>query len=98
MPGQTTPFPYIVTVAPPAQVPGIIPSSEKEESKTGEVVTLPPLPIPPSMTDVDAPMAPTGTHLHVIINNRILWNIFPYILIGNFRGLQYKYKKVRLPL
>uniref|UniRef100_A0A3B4FU29 Aggrecan core protein n=1 Tax=Pundamilia nyererei TaxID=303518 RepID=A0A3B4FU29_9CICH len=56
VPGQTTPFPYIVTVAPPAQVPGIIPSSEKEESKTGEVVTLPPLPIPPSMTDVDAPM------------------------------------------
>lgn len=75
VPGRTTPFPDIVTVTPPAKVPDIIPSSKNEEVKT-EVVTLPPLPIPPSMTDVDAPMAPTGTHLHVIINNRILWNIF----------------------
>ncbi|KAL4005431.1 hypothetical protein ACER0C_005144 [Sarotherodon galilaeus] len=63
VPGRTTPFPDIVTVTPPAKVPDIIPSSKHEEVKT-EVVTLPPLPIPPSMTDVDAPMAPTGVVFH----------------------------------
>uniref|UniRef100_I3KEY5 Aggrecan core protein n=1 Tax=Oreochromis niloticus TaxID=8128 RepID=I3KEY5_ORENI len=37
--------------------------SRNSKVKT-EVVTLPPLPIPPSMTDVDAPMAPTGVVFH----------------------------------
>ncbi|KAK5927590.1 hypothetical protein CgunFtcFv8_012730 [Champsocephalus gunnari] len=65
VPVRTTPFPDIIRMTPPpGPHPGFTPSPGTEESKTGGVDTLFGLPIPPSMTDVDTAMAPTGVVFH----------------------------------
>ncbi|KAM9376688.1 aggrecan core protein [Pholidichthys leucotaenia] len=63
VPGRTTPFPVIITPAPEVYS-GFTPSPGVEESKTGGVVTLSPLPIPPSEVDIDEPMGPKGVVFH----------------------------------
>lgn len=75
--GGTTPFPDIIRITPaPGPYPGLTPRPGGEEIKLGEVGTLSPLPIPPSVVDTftkvtpvvrqpgldltDTAMAPTG--------------------------------------
>lgn len=82
---RTTPFPDIIRLTPaPGVYPGFTTSPEAEEEIVGgEIVTLSPLPIPPSVTDTytkvthvgrepgleltDAAMAPTGEAIKTAI-------------------------------
>ncbi|XP_030587704.1 aggrecan core protein [Archocentrus centrarchus] len=65
VPGRTTPFPDIISITPAVEVfSGITSSPGDHEAKTGEVETLSPIPVPPSVPDIDAPMAPTGVVFH----------------------------------
>ncbi|XP_049928547.1 aggrecan core protein [Epinephelus moara] len=65
VPVRTTPFPDIIRITPaPGMYPSLTPSPGVEEIKRGGVDTFSPLPIPPSMTDVDAAMGPTGIVFH----------------------------------
>lgn len=61
VPGRTTPFPDIIRITPaPGVLPSITPTPGGEEIRGGEVDILTPLPVPPSMTEIDAPMGPKG--------------------------------------
>ncbi|XP_042351975.1 aggrecan core protein [Plectropomus leopardus] len=65
VPVRTTPFPDIIRITPaPGMYPSLTPAPGGEEIKRGEVDTLSPLPIPPSMTDIYAAMGPTGVVFH----------------------------------
>ncbi|CAJ1055993.1 aggrecan core protein [Xyrichtys novacula] len=83
VPVRTTPFPDIIRITPaPGVYPGVVPTPRGEEIKGGEVDTLSPLPVPPSvtdtstrvtpikpepglgLTDIYAPMGPTGVVFH----------------------------------
>ncbi|XP_044213810.1 aggrecan core protein isoform X2 [Thunnus albacares] len=76
VPGRTTPFPDIIRITPaPGLYPSLTPSPGGEEIKRGEVDTLSPMPIPPSVVDTfvkvtpgldltDTAMAPTGVVFH----------------------------------
>ncbi|KAM9352302.1 aggrecan core protein [Symphorus nematophorus] len=81
VPMRTTPFPDIIRMTPaPGVYPGLTAQPGQEESMGGEVDTLVPLPVPPSvtdtytkvtpvvrepgLTDIYAPMAPTGVVFH----------------------------------
>lgn len=78
---RTTPFPDIIRLTPaPGVSPGFTTPPGVEEIVGGEVATLLPLAIPPSVTDsytkvthmdlTDAEMAPTGQlGLYCMINN-----------------------------
>uniref|UniRef100_G3NVP6 Aggrecan core protein n=1 Tax=Gasterosteus aculeatus aculeatus TaxID=481459 RepID=G3NVP6_GASAC len=62
---STTPFPDIIRMTPePRKYPGVTLSPGREEFKHGEIDTFTPVPIPPSVTDQDAAMAPTGVVFH----------------------------------
>ncbi|XP_063733171.1 LOW QUALITY PROTEIN: aggrecan core protein [Eleginops maclovinus] len=65
VPVRTTPFPDIIhmTITPDVH-PDFTNSPGEEEGKTGGFDILFPVPIPPSMTDVDTAMAPTGVVFH----------------------------------
>lgn len=56
--------------AAPGVYPGLTPSPEGEEIKRGQVDIFSPLPIPPSVTDVDAAMGPTGKLVMYLISNK----------------------------
>ncbi|XP_065812937.1 aggrecan core protein-like [Labrus bergylta] len=59
VPVKTTPFPDIIPLTPASGVyPGIIPTPRGEEIKGGEVDTLSPLPVPPSVTDTFTKVTP----------------------------------------
>ncbi|KAM9754466.1 aggrecan core protein isoform 1-T1 [Menidia menidia] len=69
VPGRTTPFPDIIRFRPPLGPPGPPPEPEVKEGR-GDILILPPLPIPPfelehglDLTD-DVMMAPTGVVFH----------------------------------
>ncbi|XP_068579877.1 aggrecan core protein [Cebidichthys violaceus] len=65
LPMRTTPFPDITRVTPaPEMYPSLTPSPGGEEIKHGGIDIFHPLPIPPSVTDVDGAMAPTGVVFH----------------------------------
>lgn len=67
VPMRTTPFPDIIRLTPaPGMYPSLTPSPGGEEIKRGEVDIFAPLPIPPSVTDVYAAMAPTGKLFYVL--------------------------------
>lgn len=86
---RTTPFPDIIRITPaPGVHPGFTPPPGGEEIIGGEIDTLSPLPIPPSVTDTytkvthvvrepgfdltDAAMAPTGELVMYLIINKSL--------------------------
>uniref|UniRef100_UPI0037E89487 aggrecan core protein-like n=1 Tax=Semicossyphus pulcher TaxID=241346 RepID=UPI0037E89487 len=59
VPVKTTPFPDIIPMTPASGVyPGLIPTSGVKEIKSGEVGTLSPLPVPPSVTDTYTKVTP----------------------------------------
>ncbi|XP_034735311.1 aggrecan core protein isoform X1 [Etheostoma cragini] len=63
VPVRTTPFPDIIHITlTPGIHPSFTPSLGGEEMKRGEVLSL--LPVPPSMTDSDSAMSPTGVVFH----------------------------------
>ncbi|XP_028287791.1 aggrecan core protein [Parambassis ranga] len=78
VPSRTTPFPDVIHITPaPGPYPSLPTPSEGEETKTGGVDILSPLPIPPSvvdifpkgtpvpgLTNIYEPMAPTGVVFH----------------------------------
>ncbi|XP_029991848.1 aggrecan core protein-like [Sphaeramia orbicularis] len=75
VPQRTTPFPDIIhqTPAPASPYPGLTPPPGGEEVRHGEVDTLSPLAVPPSVTDSysgvtavgpDVHMSPTGVVFH----------------------------------
>ncbi|TDH09826.1 hypothetical protein EPR50_G00090900 [Perca flavescens] len=64
IPVRTTPFPDIIRMTPPPEMfPSFTPKPGAEEIKGGDV-TISLLPVPPSMTDLDSAMAPTGVVFH----------------------------------
>lgn len=64
---STTPFPDIIRMTPePRKYPGVTLSPGREEFKHGEIDTFTPVPIPPSVTDQDAAMAPTGKLVSIL--------------------------------
>lgn len=59
VPARTTPFPDVIHITPaPGMYPGLTASPGGEEMSGGEVGTLPPLPIPPSVTDTYTKVTP----------------------------------------
>ncbi|XP_056244128.1 aggrecan core protein [Seriola aureovittata] len=59
VPARTTPFPDIVRITSvPGVFPGLTPSPGGEEIRGGEVDTLTPLPVPPSVTDTYTKVTP----------------------------------------
>uniref|UniRef100_A0A3B4T2D9 Aggrecan core protein n=1 Tax=Seriola dumerili TaxID=41447 RepID=A0A3B4T2D9_SERDU len=59
VPARTTPFPDIVRItSAPGVFPGLTPSPGGEEIRGGEVDTLTPLPVPPSVTDTYTKVTP----------------------------------------
>ncbi|XP_039665839.1 aggrecan core protein isoform X2 [Perca fluviatilis] len=64
VPVRTTPFPDIIRMtSAPEMFPSFTPTPGGEEIK-GVDVTFSLLPVPPSMTDLDSAMAPTGVVFH----------------------------------
>ncbi|XP_071348289.1 aggrecan core protein [Trachinotus anak] len=59
VPARTTPFPDIIRITPaPGVYPGLTPSPGGEEIRGGEVDTLSPLPVPPSVIDTYTKVTP----------------------------------------
>lgn len=94
---RTTPFPDIIRITPaPGVYPGFTTPPGGEEIVGGEIDTLSPLPVPPSVTDTytkvthvarepgldltDAAMAPTGEAVVYLFINKSL-SKFPQTVI-----------------
>lgn len=78
----------------PGMYPGLTPTPGIKESQ-GEVATLLPLPIPPTVTDIDAAMAPTGKLVMYLINNKNPWDNFFKLYDVAYKGVAFRGLKSR---